>query len=65
MHEVFLLLLRKELVNPVVLDLDVSRQLLLEEDERMHLSKKLVAPWVIRLLPEVFALDFEIEIFRL
>lgn len=65
LQKVFLILFRKELINPVALGLDVSRQLLLEEDERMHLSEKLVTPWVFKLLPEVFALDLESLIFRL
>jgi hypothetical protein len=35
----FLLALRQELEDPVVLDLLVGRQVLLQEDQRVHLPK--------------------------
>lgn len=61
MKEVLLRLLIQELVNPVVLALDVRRELLLQENERVHLPEKLLASGVITLLPEVFALNFELK----
>jgi hypothetical protein len=61
LKEVLLFLLIQELVNPVVLALDVGRELLLKEDERMHLSEKLLASGILSLLPEVFTLNFKFK----
>jgi len=61
LKEVLLFLLIQELINPVVLALDIGRELLLKEDERMHLSEKLLASGILSLLPEVFTLNFKFK----
>lgn len=57
---VLLFLSRQELEHPIVLDFNVRWQLFLKENQRMHLPEKLVATWILTLLPEVLAFDLEI-----
>jgi len=61
----FLFLVFQELEDPVVLDLSVRWQVLFHEDQGMHLPEERVAPWVVKLHPEVLALDLELQFPRL
>lgn len=61
----FLFLVLQELEDPVVLDLSVRWQVLFHEDQGMHLPEERVAPWVVKLHPEILALDLELQFPRL
>jgi len=56
-------LLFKELEDPIVLDLNEGRQTFFEEDQWVHFPEKLVAPWIVAFLPEVFTDNPELHLF--